>query len=150
MNRLNILFPTVLFLFSMGCFGEETVEFPKKNITVGPVKLTVEVASDQKQRARGLMFRKSLGENQGMLFVFPNESYRSFWMKNTFVPLSIGYFDKNKKLVDIQDMEPVKSVMQKNIPSYRSRKPAKYALEMQRGWFKKNGIKLGSSLTFEE
>jgi len=69
-------------------------------------------------------------------------------MKNTFIPLSIGYFDKSRKLVEIQEMEPVTSVMQVQIPTYYSKKKAMYALEMSKSWFKDNGVKLGSQLIY--
>lgn len=64
-------------------------------------------------------------------------------MKNTFIPLSIGFFNSKKVLVDIQDMEPAKSEMDQNPKSYLSRSPAQYALEVNQGWFQKNKIKLG-------
>lgn len=83
-----------------------------------------------------------------MLFVYDKQQVLSFWMKNTFIPLSIGFFDRNKKLVDIQDMEPMKSIMQEPQISYQSKFPAKYALEMNKGWFKKNQIKLGTRFKF--
>ncbi|HRO66179.1 MAG TPA: DUF192 domain-containing protein, partial [Pseudobdellovibrionaceae bacterium] len=106
------------------------------------VSLTVEVADTPERQSRGLMFRQELKNGHGMIFIFPLEKIQSFWMKNTFVPLDIGFFDQNKKLVDIQQMEAVGSVME--VPkSYRSRAPAMYALEVPRGWFAKMKIKEG-------
>lgn len=120
------------------------VKFPKEKIRLGGKTLTVEVARTPEQLSHGLMYRTKMGENEGMIFVFPDVDTRSFWMKNTFIPLSIGFFDEKKILVDIQDMEPVKSEMVTTPPSYVSAKPAKYALEMNRGWFHKNSIKIGA------
>ncbi len=119
------------------------------NIKVGSQSLKVEVADSAEESARGLMERKSLGADEGMLFVFDGEEVRTFWMKNTYIPLSIGFFDSKKKLVDIQDMVPVKSAVE--IPStYQSTKPAKYALEVNQGWFKKHKVALGSRLSYSE
>jgi uncharacterized membrane protein (UPF0127 family) len=115
---------------------------------VGGRPLSVEVAQTPDQLEQGLMFRKSLDRNEGMLFIFDTERELAFWMKNTFIPLSIGFFDKDKKLVDVQEMEPVGSIMDLSIPRYVSRKPAMYALEVNRGWFLKNGLKPGARFSF--
>lgn len=131
--------------FAKICFAKD-VEFEKIKIKVGNEELQVEIADTQEKTARGLMHRKKLLDGTGMLFIFQNEEIRNFWMKNTFIALSIGFFDSKEKLIDIQDMEPVQSEMELNIPTYSSVFPAKYALEVPRGWFKKKKIKLGSSL----
>ncbi len=141
-RKINILI-FLNFIFLQSSFA---VNFKKAQIKLGSQKITVEIADTDPKRSQGLMNRKSLNKNEGMLFIFPRSNYRSFWMKNTFIPLSIGYFDSSKKLVEIHQMEPVTSVMQVQIPRYDSRKPAQYALEMNRGWFKKNKIKLGAQL----
>lgn len=125
-------------------FAHAEIKFPKEKIKLGGKTITVEVARSNEQLAHGLMYRTQMGENDGMIFVFPDVDTRSFWMKNTFIPLSIGFFDEDKILVDIQDMEAVKSEMVTTPPSYVSAKPAKYALEMNRGWFLKNSIKVGA------
>jgi uncharacterized membrane protein (UPF0127 family) len=83
-----------------------------------------------------------------MLFIFENEQILSFWMKNTFIDLSIAYIDKNKKIVDIQEMKATNQMMVGDLPSYPSAKPAMYALEMNKGWFKKNKIEIGQALYF--
>ena len=118
------------------------VEFKTKKLSLGKQTLTVELAETEEQTAQGLMFRKELKEGTGMLFIFPSEELRSFWMKNTFVPLSIGFFNAKKELIDIQDMAPAASEMQTNFPSYQSKGPAQYALEVPKGWFAKHKIKL--------
>lgn len=87
-----------------------------------------------------------MGEDEGMLFIFKNTETRFFWMKNTLIDLSIGYFDAEMKLIDIKEMKSGKGVPDSALPSYASAQPAKYALEMNAGWFDKNKIKLGSKL----
>ena len=124
------------------------IHFEKKKISVGTVALTAEMAITPEQRSRGLMFRQSLKDGEGMLFVFEKEQPLGFWMKNTFIPLSIGFFDKARKLVDIQDMKPVESEMTMTPPSHDSAFDAKYALEVPQGWFKKNKIKTGAILNY--
>lgn len=123
------------------------IVFEKKMISLGGQKLFVEIADTEEKTARGLMFREKLPHGQGMLFIFPDEKKRHFWMKNTFIPLSIGYFDSKRRLVEIQSMEPVKSIMDQKIPSYPSKSAAQFALEVPQGWFEKHGIKKG--ITFE-
>lgn len=105
-------------------------------------KIKVEIADTPEKRARGLMFRKTLAEHEGMLFIFNEEEKRSFWMKNTFISLSIGFFDKEKKLLEIIDMDPVQSHNEKDLKVYQSNIKAMYALEVPRGWFKRKKIKL--------
>lgn len=140
----------VSFLTAVSAFATPTetkVDFKKEKITIGDKTITVEMAESRDQHERGLMFRKSLPENQGMLFVFEDESVRYFWMKNTIIDLSIGYFDKTKTLIDIQEMTAA-SVMEARPRSYPSAKPAMYALEMTKGWFAKNNIKVGQKFEF--
>jgi uncharacterized membrane protein (UPF0127 family) len=130
-------------------FADDIV-FEKAHLSIAKKRITVELAKSPEQQARGLMFRKDLAQDTGMLFIYSEEQRMSFWMKNTFIPLSIGFFDKNQILVDVQEMEPVKSEMQSRIPSYQSLKPAKYALEMPAGWFRKNKIRLGERFQLHE
>jgi len=138
--------PLLFFIFwSLPLFSSEEV-FQKKKIQIKNLKITVEVAQSESEHARGLMFRSKLEKNTGMLFIFEDERPRSFWMKNTFIPLTIAYFDKDKKLIETLDMEPVKSEMDQAPRVYPSSLPAQYALEMPRGWFKKNNIKVGDKL----
>ncbi len=120
------------------------IVFEKQKIVLGKKKLTVEMAESDVQHEHGLMFRKKLGLNEGMLFIFKDEQIRNFWMKDTIINLSIGYFDKHKKLIDIQEMKATTSIMEQNLSTYPSFGPAMYALEMTEGWFTKNKIKIGS------
>lgn len=140
----------VLLLFCLVFFtGTSANAFAKKQIKLGGRTFVVEVAESPDQHQRGLMFREKLGENEGMLFIFDNEETRFFWMKNTLIDLSIGYFDKKGVLVDVQEMKSGKGVPDAALPSYPSALPAKYALEMTKGWFEKNKVKIGSKLTVQ-
>lgn len=120
--------------------------FSKETIKLGSKAITIEVADSPAESSYGLMFRRSLGENEGMLFIFNDERPLSFWMKNTFVDLSIAYFGKDKRLIEIKNMKAAKSEMQAHFDTYESSKPAQYALEMRLGWFEKNHIKVGDKL----
>ena len=104
-------------------------------------EINVEVSSNDASRALGLMHRVMLPENSGMLFVFPDSEYRSFWMKNTYIPLSIAYIDKHDRILEIKDMIPL------NPQSVPSSMPAVYALEMNVGWFERNKIAPGDKVS---
>jgi uncharacterized membrane protein (UPF0127 family) len=99
----------------------------------------VEVADDLAEQAKGLMYRTTLGENRGMLFVYPDERELSFWMKDTLIPLSIAFIDSERRIIDIQDMKPLDD----EPPHYVSAEPAQYALEVNQGFFEKGGVKVG-------
>ncbi|MEN0057486.1 MAG: DUF192 domain-containing protein [Bdellovibrio sp.] len=136
----------LLFLFFWSSFAGAQ-DFTKKKISLGGRTFVVDVAENPAQYERGLMFRESLKQDEGMLFIFKNEETRFFWMKNTLIDLSIGFFDKEGVLIDIQEMKSGKGIPEAQLPSYASAKPAKYALEMRKGWFKEKKIKVGSKLT---
>lgn len=105
------------------------------------ISCNVEIASTHEEHSKGLMGRSELCDNCGMLFIFENEDYRTFWMKNTKIPLSIAFIDKNGIINDIQDMKPYQT-----FPTYSSKYPAKFALELNQGWFKNNYITTGSKV----
>ena len=101
------------------------------------IKINVEVASCPVSRNRGLMYRNSIKENCGMLFAFPKTELQSFWMKNTKIPLSIAFINENGLIINIENMVPFE------LNSSYSSGPAKFALEMNQGWFVKNNIRCG-------
>lgn len=138
------------FFFIGPLFLQAQVQFEKAKIKLGAEVLTVEIADTNEKTAQGLMFRKKLPEGTGMLFIFPDEQIRSFWMRNTFIPLSIGYFNSRKELIDIQDMVPSFSEMQQNLPTYVSKGPAQYALEVPKGWFSRHKIKLKQKFSIQK
>jgi uncharacterized membrane protein (UPF0127 family) len=104
------------------------------------------LALNQEDRELGLMNVTKLGADEGVLFVFEESAPRAFWMKNTFIPLSIGFFDERGCLQEFFDMEPVASVLQTEIPQYRSKGDSQFALEMGKGWFKKHRLHPGQAL----
>lgn len=107
-------------------------------------EISVEVAKTPEERAHGLMGRKDLGKDEGMLFVFETEDYHGFWMKDTHVPLSIAFIDKECRIVRITDMKP--RTLESHIPP----QPILYALEMKKGWFSIHGIKVGDMVKFSK
>jgi uncharacterized membrane protein (UPF0127 family) len=133
----------------------------EKNATSGPsglhtltidasggekVEVRVEIADNLVEQAKGLMYRTALGENRGMLFVYPVERELSYWMKNTLIPLSIAYIDSGGRIVDILDMKPLDD----KPPHYVSSEPVQYALEVNRGFFEKRGVKEGDRVDLPE
>jgi len=131
-----ILLPSFLFGFGERAYsqgeGKTSVQ-----LTIKGKKIRVEVARTEEEKSQGLMFRDKLGPDEGMLFIYEREDFLSFWMKNTPLPLSIAFLDHRGKIVDIQDLEPF------NLRTHTSARPALYGLEMNKGWFRKNGIKVG-------
>ncbi|MDF1661787.1 MAG: DUF192 domain-containing protein [Planctomycetota bacterium] len=121
--------------------GRPQVGLPVVPLFVGGRSIQVEVAAEQLQRNIGLMHRQSLGRDKGMIFVYPVKSIRSFWMKDTLIPLTIAYIRDNGTIADLVDMEPGGDAAQP--PSYPSSEEVRFALEMNQGWFKKNKIKVG-------
>ena len=102
--------------------------------------LFAEVAHTQMSRSQGLMYRQSMGENSGMLFVFPETGRHSMWMANTDIPLSVAFLDENGVILNIADMVPHTRT------AHSSAGAAKYAIETNVGWFKAREIKPGKKV----
>lgn len=117
---------------------------PKIPLYIKGKEIWVEVAKTPDDRARGLMGRSDLKWDEGMLFIFDEEEYHSFWMKDTLIPLSIAFIDREGRIVEITDMEPL------SLKSHVPPRPILYALEMRKGWFSSNGIKLGDRMRFSK
>jgi uncharacterized membrane protein (UPF0127 family) len=113
---------------------------PEITLVINGHKLTAEVASTEPQRAQGLMHRRMLPENRGMLFVFPHAAIHGMWMMNTHIPLSVAFLDRDGVIINIADMEP------HTRDAHNAARPAKYALEMNQGWFRKRGIQAGAKV----
>lgn len=113
-------------------------------LRLGEQTLEVEIASTPTQWRRGLMYRRHLDDQEGMLFIFPDSQPRSFWMKNTFIALSVGLFDTERRLVEILHLDPQRTVIQVRPPKTVSQHPARYALEVRQGWFEDYGITIGA------
>ena len=107
-------------------------------VIFGVDTVLAEVASTADERAEGLMYRDEVPDGTGMLFVFPDNQVRSFWMANTYVPLDLAYMDPAFRVVDIVQMEPLVT------DSYPSRAPAMYGLEVRQRWFAEQGIAVGA------
>jgi len=107
----------------------------------GSVEVEVEVADDMDEMQKGLMGRTALAEDAGMLFVYPEERELSFWMKDTLIPLSIAFMDDEGRIVDIQDMK----ALDDKPPHYTSAEPARYALEVNEGFFDERGVEVGDT-----
>jgi uncharacterized membrane protein (UPF0127 family) len=133
---ISILFFLIAFVFSCnGGFPEGPVE-----IKINSVSIMVEIASSPEEQQQGLMFRDSLDEYSGMIFVYDQEQQMSFWMKNTLIPLSIAFISEEGIINEIHDMQPL------DLTSTRARYPAKYALEVNQGFFQRNGIQVGDKV----
>jgi uncharacterized membrane protein (UPF0127 family) len=115
-------------------------QLPTMELNAGIHLIRAEVANSFESRAQGLMFRKYLGPNEGMLFVFPQAEPHCMWMKNTLIPLSVAFMDAKGKIVSIAEMQPQTET------SHCAAAPATFALEMSGGWFAAKGIKPGATL----
>jgi len=104
----------------------------------------LEIASNYQDRRKGLMFREELSEDFGMIFAWDSKKIQCMWMRNTLVPLSVAYMDNIGEIIDIYDMVPLSKT------SVCSKKPALYALEVNKGWFEKKGIRVGDILTIDK
>lgn len=118
----------------------QQAELPRIPLTAGIHVVQAEVADSYETRATGLMLRKAMAANHGMLFVFPTAETQCMWMRNTLLPLSVAFIDANGVITNIADMQP------QNDTSHCSSRPAPYALEMNQGWFAAKGLKAGVKL----
>lgn len=118
-------------------------------VTINDIKFNVELADDDNERAMGLMYRKQMDDDAGMLFIFPDSQYRAFWMKNTLIPLDILYFDHNRKLINVSENTPPCKNTTTRCPNYPSKKPAKYVLEINAGLSAKHGFKPGDEIIIQ-
>jgi uncharacterized membrane protein (UPF0127 family) len=129
----SVAVATAFVIWTSSAFAE----LPEIVVTIGGHKLTAEVAGTDAHRATGLMHRRMLPENRGMLFVFPDVAFHSMWMMNTYVPLSVAFLDRDGTIINIAEMQPQTQT------THSAARPAKYALEVNQGWFGKRGIKPG-------
>jgi uncharacterized membrane protein (UPF0127 family) len=129
--------PLLLMLAALPAYAQT---LPVVQLSAGMHLIRAEVAADMASRSRGLMFRKSLAQNAGMVFVFDEASQHCMWMKNTLIPLSVAFLDDNGTIINIENMAP------QTEDTHCAARPARYALEMDRGWFAARGIKPGTKL----
>ncbi len=116
------------------------IKSKRLTLSINGRPLAVEIARTKAQRKKGLMYRDEIGRHEGMIFVFRKDQYLTFWMKNTRIPLSIAFLDKNGKVTDIYDMEPY------SLRPVRSTKECRYAIEVNRGFFNECNLSVGDRI----
>ena len=120
---------------------ESMTEFRVIPLTAGIHVIRAEVALAPDERSKGLMFRKVLGPNQGMVFLFDQPAVQCMWMRNTLIPLSVAFIADDGRILNVEDMAP------QTEDNHCAAKPARYALEMNKGWFTKHGIVAGAKIS---
>jgi uncharacterized membrane protein (UPF0127 family) len=139
--RLDRLGGLALAVVLLGATAPQArAQLPVVELGAGMHLIHAALAADDRSRMRGLMFRKSLQPNEGMLFVFDESTTHCMWMKNTFVPLSVAFLDESAHIINVADMAPQTEA------SHCATQPARYALEMQRGWFSERGLGPGTEI----
>jgi hypothetical protein len=137
---ISAAFPRALAVvaLALACSLARAADLPEITLTIGGHKLTAEVAHTEATRTQGLMHRRMLPEHRGMVFVFGRIDRHAMWMMNTYVPLSVAFLDAQGVIINIADMAP------HSTNAHGATQPAKYALEMNLGWFQKRGIGPGA------
>ncbi|MBP7079822.1 MAG: DUF192 domain-containing protein [Rhodocyclaceae bacterium] len=130
----------VLMLLAVSHVAVAQYAMPQVELTVGMHRIEAEVAATQEQRAVGLMRRTEMAPQHGMLFVFTQDAPHCMWMRNTLLPLSVAFLDRNGKIINIEDMQP------QTENNHCAAGNARYALEMNLGWFKRRGFSVGTSI----
>jgi len=125
---------------SLQDLDKATVTFITKE---GEINLGVAVARSREEKSQGLMRVERLGEDEGMIFVWDEPVSSGFWMKNTYIPLSIAFIDASLRIIDIQDMEP------ETLDAHNPPSPYLYAIEVNQGYFTGNGIEVGDSVRLD-
>jgi len=139
MRRFAFYFSFAQVVFLLGAIGAPALADPLVThiLRIKNREVRVEIAMTEQTRLRGLMFRDNLAENSGMLFGYPRPEVSAMWMKNTKIALSVAFIDTSGRILNIAEMEPFSE------EPHASAGAAAYALEMNRGWFRKNGVKAG-------
>jgi uncharacterized membrane protein (UPF0127 family) len=146
MKKLPFIFYFLFFIFTLSSCDSKRLPVQEIAIEKDGQVITVikaEIAKTQEERSTGLMYRKSLQDGQGMLFVFDRDEVLSFWMKNTLIPLSIAFIAYDGKIIDIKDMYP------HDTNSVKSSRSARYALEVPQGWFSRVGINVDDTVKID-
>ncbi|HEX8989227.1 MAG TPA: DUF192 domain-containing protein [Rhodocyclaceae bacterium] len=113
---------------------------PMMELTVGMYRIEAEVAATQDDRMLGLMHRKAMPQQHGMLFVFDANARHCMWMRNTLLPLAVAFLDEQGRIINVEEMQP------QTDDNHCAAKPARYALEMNAGWFKQRGFGPGTAI----
>ncbi|NIP18259.1 MAG: DUF192 domain-containing protein [Xanthomonadales bacterium] len=141
-GKINVLLLLSLAVLACGACAADQAYVELKGR-----RFSVEIADDDGERGLGLMFRDSMPADHGMLFIFPGEAYRSFWMKNTRIPLDILYFNRELELVSVA--ENARPCRVARCPGYPSEGPAQYVLELNAGMASEIGVSAGDALVLE-
>lgn len=148
MARLLMPLVLLLALVAVSCADDglpkaKTSDRAVVTVSAGEVsaRVTVEIASTEKQRQQGLMLRQSMAEDAGMLFLFPTDTTVGFWMRNTYLPLDIAYIDSLGKVLEIRRAQPLDET------PLTPKGPYRYTLEVNQGWFERHGFGAGATLS---
>jgi uncharacterized membrane protein (UPF0127 family) len=137
---MRSLIQSFLVLATLISSGQAVADMPRMELTVGFHRIEAEVAADQTNRMQGLMQRRTMRPNQGMLFVFPQAERHCMWMRNTFLPLSVAFLDEEGRILNIENMQP------QTEDNHCAAGAARFALEMNIGWFSGKGLKAGARI----
>ena len=138
-HAAKLMFASFAFAFAAQAVADARPRTTQ--IKVAGHALRVEIAASDAERERGLMNRRSMGANDGMLFIFAEPAYHAMWMKNTLIPLSVAFVDRDGVILNILDMEP------QTLDTHMSAGPSIYAIETNKGWFAQKKIKAGDKVT---
>jgi uncharacterized membrane protein (UPF0127 family) len=128
----------IFCLLALLLSGNVHAELPAVDLAVGMYLVHAEVADSMSTRMEGLMYRKSMPQGAGMVFVFDENATQCMWMKNTLIPLAVAFIDEAGTIINIAEMQP------QSEQTHCATRPARYALEMNKGWFSQRGIKAGA------
>ncbi len=145
-NKFIIIAIVLVFSIILYSPRSKTPEDNKLAIEIKGVVVRIEVADSMSEKAQGLMYRKDLPENEGMLFVYSNESRQTYWMKNTLIPLDMIWINANKEVVHIEHSAP--PCQKTPCPTYGTPYPAQYVLELNGGWSIEHGLAQGDRISF--
>jgi len=138
----KLLFTVICWAAANAALAQDTpqMDLPRIKLNAGMFLIDTQVAQTPEQREIGLMFRQKMPQGEGMLFVFEVPAEQCFWMKNTALPLTAAFVAEDGTIVNLADMKP------QTTDSHCSKKPVRFVLEMNQGWFQKKGIKADSKL----
>jgi uncharacterized membrane protein (UPF0127 family) len=139
-QRFFAIFALAASLLPVAHAQEPQSQLPRVRLSAGLYQIDAQVAQSPEEREFGLMFRKEMPQNEGMIFVFEQPATQCFWMKNTLLPLTAAFVAEDGRIVNLADMKPMTE------DSHCSRQPVRFVLEMNQGWFARKNIKEGSKL----
>lgn len=145
-KKITIILLIITSIFHIKTAYTETISRNKLPVMIKENEIFVEVADSEEERKRGLMWRKKLNNNAGMLFVFKDSSIRYFWMKNTFIRLDMAFVDTNMVIRTIRTTAKTND----STIIYSSFVPVQYVLEVNAGWFEQHNIEPGDTITFDK